>query len=283
MKDVSFIQYLNQSGISEQTCRTYNFHIEKIRAIQNPDELEYSDIINLVSHPDYSLRYRQVIVAALKQYFNYLIWLGKRSGHPCLHLRIRSNFSKNYLQQDFLSEDELALIRNRKSRYSLLDKRDKVLFSLLTVQGLTPTELSSLNVSDVRLSQAKINVRASRKYKLRSLNLLSEQVHLINEYLLVARPKLMEQDERALLIGMNGERVTTDTVHYLISTLKGLFPDKKLTPLMVRQSVISWWINKLKIPPEQVQLMTGHRWLSSTQKYEFRDPKDDLMLVNRWQ
>jgi integrase/recombinase XerD len=115
------------------------------------------------------------------------------------------------------------------------------------------------------------------------LNLLPEQVALIAAYIHESRSLLTGSTETALLVGMNGKRITTDSIHYLISTLSGMIPDKRITPQIIRQSVITWWINDLKIPLEQAQLMSGHRWISSTQKYEFTNSEEDVALVNKWQ
>lgn len=46
-----------------------------------------------------------------------------------------------------------------------------------------------------------------------------------------------------------------------------MFPDRSLSPKTIRDSVIALWLNDLKIPLEQVQLMAGHRWISSTERY----------------
>lgn len=278
-----FTHFLKSNGYSERTIDTYLFHIEKLSERYSIDNLRYKDIVLAISDPEFSLRYRQVIVAALKQYYHFLMWKGSRDSHPCPNLRIRSNYSKNFLQQDFLSADELQLLRSREQRYRLLDLRDKVLLSFMTIQGLSPAELQKIDIDHVNLNTQKILVAGSRKYKKRALNLLKDQADLISDYLNDSRPYLVKSGTRSLILGLSGERISTDSIHYLISTLKDIVPDKKITPSMIRQSVICWWINDLKIPLEQAQLMSGHRWISSTQKYEFRKVEDDLALVNRWQ
>jgi integrase/recombinase XerD len=278
-----FSAYLKSNGYAEKTIMTYLFHIDKVQSTRLLDNLTYKQIILIISDPSFSIRYRQVIVAALKQYYHYLVWAGIRESHPCPNLRIRSNYSQNFLQHDFLTSEELGLIRNRIQRYPQLELRDKVLLSLLTIQGLAPIELTGLNLKDVNLNRRTLRITQNRKYRQRSLNLLPEQIDLIVAYIHSCRNRLCSENEQALLVGMTGKRMTTDSIHYIISTMKYVVPDKQLTPQLIRQSVITWWINDLKIPLEQVQLMSGHRWISSTQKYEFRKMSDELALVNRWQ
>jgi integrase/recombinase XerD len=275
--------FLTNLAYSQKTIDTYVFHVEKLKENFSVDKFQYKDVIRTISDPKFSLRYRQVIVAALKQYYHFLMWNGTRHDHPCPNLRIRSNFSKNFIQQDFLTSEELRLLRGRIQRYQLLDLRDKVLLSILTIQGLAPNEVCALNLQHVNLLNKTVSVAASRKYKKRKLNLLPEQVALIAAYIHESRSLLTGSTETALLVGMNGKRITTDSIHYLISTLSGMIPDKRITPQIIRQSVITWWINDLKIPLEQAQLMSGHRWISSTQKYEFTNSEEDVALVNKWQ
>jgi integrase/recombinase XerD len=278
-----FRLYLKSQGYSEHSIKTYLFHIEKLSEKYIIDQFTYKETVLAISDPTYSLRYRQVIVAALKQYFHFLMWCGKRDSHPCPNLRIRSNYSKNFLKQDFLSADELQLLRTRKQRYQLLDLRDQVLLSLMTIQGLSPAELVHLDVQHIKFGSEKLFVPASRKNKQRTLSLLPQQIELFAAYINEVRPAITKSNTKAFLLAKTGERLSADCIHYLISTLKDIVPEKTVTPSTIRQSVICWWINDLKIPLEQVQLMSGHRWISATQRYEFRKTEDDLALVNKWQ
>ncbi len=50
----------------------------------------------------------------------------------------------------------------------------------------------------------------------------------------------------------------------------------------IRQSVIANWLNEKKLPLEQVQLMAGHRWISSTLKYRQNNIEQQRELMNKW-
>lgn len=278
-----FTVFLKSNSYSEHTIKTYLFHISKLSEKYRLDKFTHKEVVLAISDPSYSLRYRQVIVAALKQFYHFLMWSGKRDNHPCPNFRIRSNYSKNFLHQDFLTGDELKLLRTRKQRYAVLDLRDQVLLSIMTIQGLSPSELVDLDVQHVRLGYSKLYVAPSRKHKQRTLSLLPQQVALFATYLNEVRPTIAKSNSKALLLAKTGERLSADCIHYLVSTLKELAPEKAISPSMIRQSVICWWINELKMPLEQAQLMSGHRWISTTQRYEFRKTEDDLVLVNKWQ
>jgi integrase/recombinase XerD len=73
-----------------------------------------------------------------------------------------------------------------------------------------------------------------------------------------------------------------DDINYLVSTFKGLFPDRNLNPKTIRQSVIANWLNEKKLALEQVQLMAGHRWISSTDKYRCVPMDQERELMNKF-
>lgn len=64
--------------------------------------------------------------------------------------------------------------------------------------------------------------------------------------------------------------------------MNDLFPFKHLNPTNIRKSVISYWLNSLKLPLEQVQLMSGHKWITSTEKYRYRNIDEERDMINRW-
>jgi hypothetical protein len=60
--------------------------------------------------------------------------------------------------------------------------------------------------------------------------------------------------------------MSVDSLHAFISRMQGAF-DKLMSPKNIRASVISNWVNEQKKPLEDVQIMAGHRYTSSTEKY----------------
>ncbi len=72
----------------------------------------------------------------------------------------------------------------------------------------------------------------------------------------------------------------TDGIHYLIETSKGLFSDRNLTLKSIRQSVIANWLNEKKLPLEKVQLLVGHKWISSTAIYHQTSVDEQRELIN---
>jgi integrase len=67
-------------------------------------------------------------------------------------------------------------------------------------------------------------------------------------------------------MSMRGLPMTVDSIHALISRLAVAF-DKEVSPANIRKSVINYWLNERKILLEDVQIMAGHRYPSTTQRY----------------
>jgi len=68
----------------------------------------------------------------------------------------------------------------------------------------------------------------------------------------------------------------------MIEPLKVMFPEKKLHPKSIRASVISNWLNDRNIDLEDVQLMAGHKWPSSTERYRRADMDQQRRLINEF-
>lgn len=71
-----------------------------------------------------------------------------------------------------------------------------------------------------------------------------------------------------------------DSIHAMTEQLKSMFPGRNLSPKIIRQSVISYWLNDKKIKLEDVQQMAGHKFPSSTEKYLKKDSIKDAEIIN---
>lgn len=284
MKHLSqkFRKYLMHQNLSKTTVRIYEFVAGKFLLRVNPALCSYFDIISYLKE-FCTLRYKQLVLAGLKQLFIFLVEEeGLRIDNPCCRIVIRSNFCKDVLPAQLLNGEELDTLHERQGRYGMLEVRDRVILSLLITQGLTAIELSQVRIEHVDLRTRQIIILQSRKYLRRKLALLNGQTEMLRNYIDFYRPQLLRIPNNRLLLGKNGTEMGADNIQYLVSTLKHLVPGKELCPQLIRRSVIARWINEFKIPPEQVQLMCGHRWLSSTMRYQFGDMKKDVKLINKW-
>jgi site-specific recombinase XerD len=264
-------------------------HAYKIITNDNPQLYSYKfkDVINYLNEKskEYSNGNTKVyILNGLKKYFDYLIEIGKRDDHPCLNLQIRNQRRKEIIHQDLFTSKELELLLEREERYEDLKQRNRVVMSLLIYQGLNSAEISNLNLSHIDLDSGVIFIKASKKIGQRHIELVNKQYRLFDTYINEGRKSLHRDTipTNAFVIGKLGTRISVDDIHYLVSTLKGLFPDRNLTPTTIRQSVIANWLNEKKIPLEQAQLMSGQKWISTTVKYRQNNIEEQRELMNKW-
>jgi integrase/recombinase XerD len=177
---------------------------------------------------------------------------------------------------------ELELLMERDERFPILKKRNQVIVSLLIYQALQLQEFENLKVQHVNLDEGRIYIPATPTGTRRHLDLHPKQYKIFESYINESRRELLKVESDKLIVGTRGTPVTKDQVHRFISTFKPMFPDRNLTPESIRQSVISNWINEKRFPLEQVQLMAGHAWISTTEKYRQTSADDKRAIVNRF-
>jgi site-specific recombinase XerD len=180
------------------------------------------------------------------------------------------------------SSAELELLLEREERYADLKQRNQVIMSLLIYQGLNSTEIVNLNLSHIDFDKGTIFIRASRKISQRHMEMHNKQFRIFERFINEGRKKLQREETEAFLLRKLGNRIGVEDIYYLTSTFKALFADRNLNPLTIRQSVIANWLNERKIPLEQVQLMAGQKWISSTVKYRQTSIEEQREMMNKW-
>ena len=148
-----------------------------------------------------------------------------------------------------------------------MKNRNQAIISLLIYQGLSSKELIGLKLGDIDLDNQSIYIRRNGRNNSRSFQLRDQQYIWLRDYIEKDRSNLVHnKHEEALFIGIRGDELTVDGLHAIISRLNHAF-SKCISPKSIRESVISHWLNVKKYELENVQLMAGHRYPSSTEKY----------------
>lgn len=263
--------YLHQN-LQPSTVKNYYYEIQKFRSInKNTEKYNYQKIMEYVAHlrKNYNPKSTNRAVAALKKYYQFLIETGKRKDNPTLSIKLRDSKEDPIQLQDLFTEKELELLlQPRKERYPILEKRNKIILSLLVNQALKPGEIQQLKTNDIDLEKAQIYIAKTGLTNSRILPLKAEQIFLLHQYLTKDRNQLktLRNDKNALLLGKLGTPITTDDIHYLVTTYQNQF-NKKLTSITIRQSVITNLLaknNNLRV----VQEFAGHKHLDTTEKYK---------------
>ena len=241
-------------------------------------EASYGDILTYIEElrrKDISIRNLQNQLCAIKFYYDCLQELGKVSHHPCRGLYLKDKVDKRIDVVSLYSEEELVLLANRSFSYSndVMKLRNKLLVSLLIHQGLKTSELVSLQIGDLDLEEAVLNVRNKRK-----LNLESVQILPFYKYLKEAREQLTAGKEtQILLLSKSGKELDSSTISSIINYKEKV----KFIPRKVRQSVI-YHLLKSGISLIKVQQFAGHRYISSTEVYQSGDLSDLQNAIEKY-
>ena len=280
--------YLRQKQFGARTIKTYCRSVAKLGAYLEGMQAEISglDQIDILVYLD-SLRHSGLCQASvrselrgLKSYYGYLVASGLIVSSPVRDLHMgKERYSFKY---PFLSAQELRGLYNGYATCSPESYRNKVLLGMLVYQGLRSPELSALAVRDIDLEQGQVYVRSQGKYLSRSLALASVQIMSISDYIREKRPRLlgyrgMESDR--LFLGSGGSSKTANVQSKVIGELKkkgGLVGGFE----QLHSSVIANWLKVYDI--RKVSYMCGHRYLSSTQRYDLLDPQGLVDAVARY-
>lgn len=287
METISFKHYLEQLNHSEKTIQSYQYSLNNFLYVcPDAEQFKYKDVLNYLSDKGKqvdNVQTKTAVLSAIKKYYDYLIEIGKRNDHPCRTFYFKgAGRNRGIIHADLFSSEELELLMEREERYGALKLKNQLLVSLLIYQGLTSSEIIALKVEHVDLDKGLLFVKKSRTLAGRYIELHPKQYRLMDRFINESRKELISIQTDQLLVGKLGTPITTEDVHYIVSTFKPLFPDRNLTPSIIRQSVIANWLNEKKLPLEQVQLMAGHRWISTTARYRQSSVEEQRTLINKF-
>lgn len=146
------------------------------------------------------------------------------------------------------------------------------------------SELIKLKIKNINFDNGTLQIKKSRTLNNRILALTPKQQDWILKYIKSDRARLQHSSSptEILLLNKLGQPISTDVVHYLIETFRIIFPGRKLSASIIRKSLIANWLNVYHLPLDQVQLLAGHKCMSSTLKYQKEDMKKQVELMNRY-
>lgn len=246
------------------------FFLSMERKNINPKTVTYSELMEYIG--ERRKRYKNAatigcVLQAVKHYYAYLVATGQRKDNPAKSIRLRDKRGRDIQLQDLFKTEELELLLDRKERYPILKNRNLIITSLLIYQGLNNGEIKNLELKDLNLEEASIYIKATRKTNQRTLKLHSNQIFWLMKYLSDDRPRLLKTTTEILIISKLGTPEGGEGIGYVVECQKHLFPQRKLNPKTIRQSVIT---NLLKQGKDLrlVQAFAGHKYPSTTELYK---------------
>jgi integrase/recombinase XerD len=233
-------------------------------AIDQNEVLEYILFLKAQSYAEATVARK---VAAVKSFFSFLQAEGLLKVNPTEQLA--SPKVGKLLPKPLTVQEIDELLEQPARRNTPEAKRDRAMLELMYATGLRVTELVSLDVADVQLEGDKPYVRLVGKgNRERQIPLLEQPVQEVNEYLRLARPRLIgERSEEALFVNRRGERLTRQGF-WLI--LKGYAREAgilgRVTPHTLRHSFATHMLRG-GMDIHKVQELLGHANISTTQVY----------------
>jgi integrase/recombinase XerD len=285
--------YLEKQKYSTSTINSYV--IAKSRFIEwckqnhtSPETIDYKTFLKYIKYLQQKKNTKKTVkhkIGALKIHFNYLLSENYRTNNPIENITIKG--VKRIINYNTLEADELEDLYysyesdNIADKYHrLCAKRNKVIVGLLVYQGLNTTELIHLELEDLQLYKGKIYIKSGARSNSRTLELKSWQVIEFLEYIKEIREEIIvrKKIESNRIFIPNNARLG-NTVQGIIKKLKKI-NHKVINIHQIRASVITNWLKHYNL--RQVQVLAGHRYISSTERYLQDDLENLHEIINNF-
>ena len=279
-------KYLKARRYTPETIRHYSNYIG-LYIEWLADEILEAELVNYEQIKTFifqlkkerSIKYINRVLIAMNHYYEFLGGMH----NPVKGLRIRGE--RRNLQHYFIEYEELEQLYQVYDGKDDRTKRNKVMLGVLIYQGITNRELHRLEVKDIELKAGKIYINGSRNTNNRTLSLAMEQMLDLQEYLLIVRPSMLRsinngdykqkagrktaeidsKIERQLFFSESGSCQLKNSLKHLFVGVEKLHT-KVSSAKVIRSVVIGNWLRLHDV--RRVQYMVGHKYVSSTEKYD---------------
>ena len=270
----SFLDYLeNIKNYSDKTVDSYEKDLNNFIEFCNQNKI---DDVRKIDYPFfrkyllylYENKYQKTTInrhiSSIKSFFKYLVKEGKIKENPTILLE---TIKKDKKLPKYLTYSMIEEFLNLPDKNTPLGQRDMVILELLYSTGIRVSELVSITLKDIELSENRIKVKgkgSKDRYVLYG-NVLKDKMLL---YVQDGRQKILKQKKsKYLIINNQGNKITESGVRYIFDVLlKKACIKNHITPHMLRHTFATHMLNEgadLKV----VQELLGHENLSTTQIY----------------
>ena len=170
-----------------------------------------------------------------------------------------------------LTSNEVALLLDQPKNVNLKGTRDKAMLEFAYATGMRVTEIISLNVEDINLETGYATCRNGKKE--RTVPIGNMSLKALKDYMVNARNTMIkDENEKALFVNVNGERLTRQGFWKIIKYYKEqAHIEKDITPHVLRHSFATHLLQN-GADLKSIQTMLGHSDILSTQVYmQFQD------------
>lgn len=274
---MNFTEYLQEKKLAASTVNTYTKSIQKFLSWLSDDGLQaesftYTDLLEFMRYCHQKGITKRTVhntLGIVRHYCNYLISEKKRNDNPASGIYIKGLIRK--LPANLLSMEAMEELFKQYSIQLNVDSSKKIMLGLMIYQGLTVGEIMRLQSHHIKMKDGKIFIKGTKRSNERWLQLHAIQMSELQDYLKASRYKegalFMEPVKEDV-----SERNISNRIKYMFNQLRKLNP-KVINAKQIRSSVITEWLRKNNL--RQVQYMAGHKYVSSTERYQLNN-LDDL-------
>lgn len=287
-KLMGFRGYLQELGQDTNTIRQKSSYAGYfLNWLENenlqPNETRYNDMLNFIDYcklEGMSKAHVNRVIASVRDYYKYLKKETPDIINPAANLYLKG--ARHKVVSGTVDFKELETLYQAYRTGNLREKRNKIILGLFIYQAINTEELSKLEPCHVKLREGKIYIPGNRRRNSRTLELKPFQVMELHEYLTEIRPKILEEVakpkpcrkpdkinrkriENQLFVSINGSEHIKNSLLHLFRDVQKINPNV-INAVQIRQSVIAYWLKTMNL--RQVQYMAGHKYVSSTERYQ---------------
>ena len=274
-----FTAWLTQNNIPVETI-TYNHILKYIQQLQQQG-------CKQATIKGYTI--------SLKHYLNYLADNNYIPHNPIQAIKIQG--IKRNMLHTLLSAEELEQIYNSYNSLppsgerkggcppqhlnQLARQRNKIILGFFIYQGITVHDLHNIQLTHINIKQGLITIPSTRRSNERTLKLEAHQIFELHQYITEVRPAILTatgKQGNQLFTSIGKSDKVINLMQKLLSELRTL--NSQLTSIdQIRASVISNWLKSYNL--RKVQYMAGHRYVSSTERYQSGNIEQLQDIINK--
>lgn len=291
---MDFTTYLITNNYSNSTIKVHTLRIKRFKQwIKNyglqPKHLQYNDLLQYINYLRKERNYTESStnneIRAVKIYYDYLIEIGITGENPAENTHIKGKHAQVIV--DILSEEELEdlyysyEIEHHDTYFKASRLRDKIVLGLLVFQGIKPIEIYHLQDEYLDLRKGQIDIPSTRRTNKRTLNLKPLQIIEFLTYTKNTKDYLSKRikthnDEQLIFGSIDQIRTIASRI---IRNLKK-YNHKVKNLGQIRSSIIINWLSQNNL--RKTQYLAGHRYISSTERYQQDDLENLHEIVNNF-
>ncbi len=290
---ITYENYLEKEKYSKSTIENYTKQASVFikwckRNHTSPELVDYNTFLKHIKYLQRKNVAKKTVshkIGAIKIYFKYLIRESYRIDNPVENIAIKG--VKRIINYNLLEADELEDLYYSYQSETVVDayhklcaKRNKIIIGLMVYQGLNTNELTHLELENLELYKGKIYVKSGVRSNARTLELKPWQVIELLEYVKDVREKILIRNNlESLRLFVPSNARLGNTIYLIVKKLKSINQKVENTH-QIRASVITNWLKQYNL--REVQVLAGHKFISSTERYLQDDLESLHEIVNNF-